>query len=52
MKEMFDLFELLNLSTDSEDLNLGQMKKEAKAKIKEQSSESGRYSDGTTVILL
>ena len=50
-KEMLALFELLGLPFDSENLNLAEMKKEAKAKIEEQSSGSGQYSNGTTVIL-
>jgi hypothetical protein len=48
---MLKLFKLLNLPSDPENLNLAQMKKEAKAEIQAQSSGSGQYSNGTTVIL-
>ena len=51
IKEMLTLFELLGLPDDSENLDLAQMKKDAKAKIEEQSSGSGQYSNGTTVSL-
>ena len=49
VKKMMELFELLDLAHDPENLNLTPMKKEAKNKIKEQSSGSGQYSNGTTV---
>ncbi len=49
VKELFGLFELLHLPLDPEKIDLKEMKKEAKKKIKEQSSGSGQYSNGTTV---
>jgi hypothetical protein len=49
--EMVELFKLLHIDHNRENLNLKEMKKKAKAKIQEQSSGSGQYSNGTTVII-
>ena len=51
-REMLALFELLSLPFDPESLNLAQMKKEAKAKIEEQSSARAQYSNGTTGFII
>jgi hypothetical protein len=51
-EELLELFRLLHIDHNKENLNLNEMKKTAKEKIQEQSSGSGQHSNGTTVILI
>ncbi|XP_028400624.1 uncharacterized protein LOC114523790 [Dendronephthya gigantea] len=48
MRDMLDLFELLHISYDSEQMNLPEMRKIARKVIEDQRSGSGKYSNGTT----
>ena len=49
---MLELFRLLQIDNNDDYLDLQEMKKTAKQKIQEQSSGSGQYSNGITVILI
>ena len=48
--KMVEIFKLLKIEYDRNSLNLKKMKKKAKEVIEEQSSGSGKYSNGTTVL--
>ena len=51
IREVLELFDLLGIKEDSEELNLSEMKKIAKWVIEDQSSGSGKYLNGPTVTL-
>jgi hypothetical protein len=51
-RDMLELFRLLQIDNNDDYLDLQEMKKTAKQKIQEQSSGSGQYSNGITVILI
>ena len=52
IRQMLELFGLLHIEHDPNKLDLSEMKETAKKVIEDQSSGSGKYSNGTTVTSL